>query len=118
MSVLVLTDDLIFSAKIEAAARQSGVVICLVANPNQVNQALREKTFRRAIIDLNSSGDTAIGSVRTIHEQFPQLTILGYCPHVQVELQKQALAAGCSQVVARSVFVRQLPDLLSGKPAA
>ncbi len=112
--VLVLTDDLIFSTKIEASARQLGAVICLVANLNQLNQALREKTFRRAIIDLNSSNDTAIDGVRSIHEQLPHLPILGFCSHVQGELQKQALAAGCSQVVPRSVFVQQLPDLLMG----
>ncbi len=114
MSVLVLMDDLIFSTKIEAAARQLGVVICLVANPNQLNQALREKTFRLAIIDLNSSNDTAMDGVRSIHGQLPHLPILGFCSHVQRQLQKQALAAGCSRVVPRSVFVQQLPDLLMG----
>lgn len=118
MGVLVLTDDLVFSSKIEAAARQLGAAICLVAKPDQLDPALREKTLRLAIIDLNSSGGAAINSVRAIHGQLPHLPILGYCSHAQQELQKQALAAGCSQVVPRSVFVQQLPDLLAGKPAA
>lgn len=116
MNVLVLTEDLIFSSKIKAAASRCGTVVYMATDLNQLDQALREKTLHLAVVDLNSSKVSPLESVRAIRQALPQLPILGFCSHVQTELQQQALAAGCTRVLPRSIFARQLPDLLAAAP--
>jgi hypothetical protein len=39
--------------------------------------------------------------------------LLGFFSHVEVELQRQALAAGYDRVVPRSVFARDLGQILT-----
>jgi hypothetical protein len=42
-----------------------------------------------------------------------QARLLGFFSHVEVELQRQALAAGYQEVIPRSVFARDLAQILS-----
>ncbi len=39
--------------------------------------------------------------------------VIGFGPHVDRELLAAAEAAGCDEVLARSVFFRRLPDLVA-----
>ncbi len=39
-------------------------------------------------------------------------TVIGFGPHVDSELHRQASEIGYSEVLARSVFFKRLPDLL------
>ena len=112
MEILGITDDLIFSSKIESAAIQLGVPVRLIASPSRLPEALAGKMYRLILVDLNLSNGVSIDIVRTLRSQLPQAPIVGYCSHVQIELQEQALQAGCTQVLPRSAFVRQLPELL------
>ena len=114
MSVLVLTDDLIFSSKIEAAAKALNQTLLLISKPSQFDEALKSAQISVALVDLHSFQDAAIESVRRIRSRFPQARITGCCSHVQTELQRQAREAGCTWVLPRSVFVQQLPSLISG----
>ena len=41
--------------------------------------------------------------------------IVAYAPHVDDAAQGAALAAGCTEVLARSVFFRRLPHLVAGR---
>jgi hypothetical protein len=41
--------------------------------------------------------------------------IVGYAPHVDDAAQGAALAAGCTEVLPRSVFFRRLPHLVAGR---
>jgi hypothetical protein len=41
--------------------------------------------------------------------------IVGYAPHVDDAAQGAALAAGCTEVLARSVFFHRLPHLVAGQ---
>ena len=42
--------------------------------------------------------------------------IIGYAPHVDDTAQGAALAAGCTEVLARSVFFHRLPHLIGQHP--
>jgi hypothetical protein len=41
--------------------------------------------------------------------------IVGYAPHVDDAARSAALAAGCTEVLARSVFFHRLPQLIAGQ---
>ena len=108
--ILAIVDDLIFRAKLQAAAAQRGSPLTVVKDPSE---ALRSgQSWSRVLIDLNLSQGDPLTMIRQIRHVDATVSIIGYCSHVQQELQQQALEAGCTTVLPRSVFVQQLPQLL------
>ena len=109
--ILAIVDDLLFRGKLEAAASHLGVPLTIAAD---ADQALRNgASWSRVLIDLNLSRGDALAIVRHLRAAHPDTPLIGYCSHVQQELQQQAIEAGCTAVLARSAFVQQLPELLS-----
>ncbi len=109
--ILAVVDDLIFQAKLEAAAAHLGTPLTIVADAERARPSGQE--WSRVLIDLNLSGGDALAMVRQLRQAHPDLPVIGYCSHIQHDLQQQALEAGCTTVLPRSAFVQQLPELLS-----
>jgi len=109
--ILAIVDDLIFRTKLEAAAAQLGIPLTIASD---AGQALRNgQPWSRVLIDLNLSRGDALAIIRDLRATHPGTPVIGYCSHVQHDLQRQALEAGCTTVLPRSAFVQQLPELLS-----
>ena len=108
--ILSIVDDLLFQAKLEAAAAQLEVPLTIIADASAVPR--NGQSWSRALIDLNLSRGDALVIIRELRAAHPSLPVVGYCSHVQQDLQQQALEAGCTTVLARSAFVQQLPQLL------
>ncbi len=109
--ILAIVDDLLFRSKLEAVAAQLGtsLTIAMDAGPT-----LRPGSqWSRVLIDLNLSHGDALAMVRDLRAAHPGMPVIGYCSHVQYDLQQHALEAGCTRVLPRSAFVQQLPELLS-----
>lgn len=109
--VLAIVDDLLFRGKLEAAAAQLGTPLTIAED---AQPALRPGPgVSRVLIDVNLSCGDALAMIRALRRAHPSLPVIGYCSHVQEDLRRQALEAGCTAVLPRSAFVRQLPELLS-----
>ena len=114
--VIVGVDDLMFRSRISTAAKGLGVEIRFARSPEAILEAARAVAPRLVILDLNSAGvrplealallkgDPAVANVPTV----------GFVSHVQADLIAAAREAGVGQVLARSAFVAQLPQLLQG----
>ena len=105
--ILAIVDDLLFRAKLEAVAGQLGAPLKVATGLPENGQA-----FSRILIDLNLSRGDALAIIRALKAAHPEIPLVGYCSHVQQDLQQQALEAGCTVVLPRSTFVQQLPELL------
>jgi CheY-like chemotaxis protein len=115
--IVVGVDDLMFSSRISTAAKGLGVEIKFARSPQAIVAAVKATSARLVILDLNSQrvqpldavaalkADPALAAVRTV----------GFVSHVQADLISQARDAGVDQVLARSAFVTQLPELLQEK---
>ena len=109
--ILAIVDDVIFRGKLEAAAAQLGSPLAIAED---ADRALRPGSgWSRVLIDLNLSCGDSLAMIRTLRQAHPDIPVIGYCSHIQEDLQKQALEAGCTTVLPRSAFVQQLPELLS-----
>lgn len=108
--ILAIVDDLIFRGKLEAAATQLGTPLTLAADAGGAPG--NGQRWSRVLIDLNLSRADALAVIRELRVAHPDVPIVGYCSHVQQDLQQQALAAGCTVVLPRSAFIQQLPALL------
>ncbi len=109
--ILAIVDDLLFRGKLEAAATQLGVPLTVTADASSVPRS--GQPWRRVLIDLNLSCGDALAMIRQLRAAHPGLPVIGYCSHVQHDLQQHALEVGCTAVLPRSAFVQQLPELLS-----
>ena len=104
-------DDLLFQAKIQAAAASLGVEVRIAKTFAHARGAWSDPAA--VIVDLNFTGADPLEMVRALRLQRPAVPIIGYGSHVQAELLAQARAAGCTTVLPRSAFVQQLPRLLA-----
>jgi CheY-like chemotaxis protein len=113
MSVLIVVDDLIFLSKIQQTAKLVGASVEVV-EPRKLPTRITQASVHAIILDLNHRSGTAVEVLRALKSDpvAASIPVLGFISHVQTELATAARAAGCDQVLARSSFSAQLPDIL------
>lgn len=104
-TVLVLCDDLLFWSKIQGAARAAGVA---VARTSAASPVPRE--VRRVLVDLQATSADPFAEPSRWRDG-PEL--VAFASHVDLAAQERARRAGFHRVLARSAFVRELPELLT-----
>ena len=109
--ILAVVDDMIFRGKLAAAAAQLGTPLTIAEDADRAQRP--GQGWSRVLIDLNLSRGDALAMIRHLRQTDPDIPVIGYCSHIQKDLQQQALAAGCTQVLPRSQFVEHLAELLS-----
>jgi CheY-like chemotaxis protein len=114
--VIVAVDDLMFASRISSAAKALGVEIAFARSPEAIVEAVRTKAPRLVIFDLNSVKVRPLEAVAALRADpaLASVPTVGFVSHVQTDLIAQARQAGVGQVMARSAFVTQLPQLLQG----
>jgi DNA-binding NarL/FixJ family response regulator len=114
MPVLVAVDDLLFSSKIRATAKQAGVPIVFARSPEEILQQAKALRPALAIFDLNSGKTDPISTIAALKADPDTAGIhaLGFASHVHVELIAAAKQAGADDVLPRSAFAAKLPDIL------
>jgi len=112
-TVVALVDDLFFLAKIRETAKVIGVNV-VTCDTRRGAAAIAEAEPAAIFLDLNSRSMPAVDWIRTLKADpaTKGIRITGFVSHVQEELISDARAAGCDQVLARSAFTQQLPNLL------
>ena len=114
-SVIAVVDDMFFASKIRATAEASGVEISFARSRDAVIDKVREIKPALVVIDLHNQKVDPVGLAADLKsdQQTAEVPLLGFFSHVQTDLQKNALAAGFDHVLPRSVFARDLPQILS-----
>src|SRR4051794_30874617 len=105
--VFVLTGDLFFRAKIEETAKQLGL-----ARPLPLADASKAAG---ALVLLELGPRTPVEKVGEILAAAPGVRVIAFGSHVDTATLDRARALGASEVMARSRFVRELPEILKGK---
>lgn len=113
-TVVLIVDDLMFLPKLEGNLKALGYRSLAATNDTDLSRALFTAPVL-AIVDLFSQGFNWEKLVRLIKgpgKKATHVPVLGFGPHVDLELRQRALAAGCTAVVGRSAIVSQLPHLI------
>lgn len=113
--VISVVDDMFFASKIRAVAEAVGAEISSPRSPEAIVSKARETKPRLIVIDLHNQRIDPLTLARELKsdEELRGIRLIGFFSHVETELQRNALAAGFDQVVPRSVFARDLPQILS-----
>jgi DNA-binding NarL/FixJ family response regulator len=111
--VIAVVDDMFFASKIRAVAEAVGTEVSFPRSKEALMQKVRETKPRLVIVDLHNQKIDP----NELAKELKGIRLLGFFSHVQTELQRNAIAAGFDQVIPRSVFARDLPQILAADDA-
>lgn len=115
--ILAVLDDLMFTSKIRTTAGQLGVDVAFARSADAALAEMRKAPPALVILDLNNPRTSPLAIVANM-KQDPALAgipTVGYASHVQTDVIEAARQAGVGQVLARSAFTAQLPQLLGAR---
>jgi CheY-like chemotaxis protein len=113
---LALIDDLFFHAKVAETARQLGVELHIFTAPEPMLAEIEKEAPKLVMLDLNARAD-AVGAIARVKQAAAraggEIAVIAFLSHVQTELAERAKAAGCEEVMPRSLFTRNLATILA-----
>lgn len=114
--VVAWAADLIFGARIRAAAETGGTPLRLVRNEDELLATVRSERPGLVVIDLEARGDpvSAIGKLKADPDT-TAVPVLAYASHVKEDALAGARASGADRVLARGAFARDLSAILAGE---
>lgn len=113
-TVVAVIDDLFFQAKVRTILQHLGLAADIIPDGRRLQARLQGGVPALVIIDLTLRSGDATSLIRDLRatEHGRSVPILAFGSHVAVEVQKEALQAGASQVVTKSAFAKRLPQLV------
>jgi DNA-binding NarL/FixJ family response regulator len=110
--VLAFVNDLFFQAKILETAKQVGVEVRTFTARDALLAEIVKHPPKLVIVDLNA-GNKPLEVIESVRHAAPELPVIAFLSHVQVELAQRASAAGSSKVMPRSQFTHELATILA-----
>lgn len=113
--VLAMVDDLMFSSKIRAAAKQLDVPLTFARSREAALTELAQSKPGVVILDLNGSRMDPLGTVAAMKadSSLAGIPTVAFVSHVHTDLIDAARRAGVDEVMPRSAFFVQLADILA-----
>jgi len=114
LSILVGLEDLWFRTKIADTAARLGDLADFVSTAEEFWDRVHKVRPSLIILDLGAPTLDPLVLIQALKldPALYRIPILGYVAHVNTEVRRRALAAGCDEVAARSAFSRRLPAFL------
>jgi DNA-binding NtrC family response regulator len=114
MRILALTPDLFFSTRIRSALERAGHAIRVVdtSDTDEIEEAIASLSPALAILDIGASGWEWEAVLQELRDSEPDLPILAFGSHMNVEATRRAQELGATRVVAKSEFVNNMLNLV------
>lgn len=114
MHGILLSDDLIFTSRIQATARANGLKVAAARTIEQFRSLASVSRPEGVILDLHHAQlelPALLSEMQAVWGALPR--IVGYGSHVDAERLRMARKAGCDLVMPRSQFVEQLESRIT-----
>lgn len=113
-TILVVVDDLFFSAKIGETIRHLGGMPRFAAEASEIPVESEDGPPAAIIVDLDLSRTDAVGLISHLKagEATRDVPMMAYGRHTRPEAFVRAREAGCERAVPRSEFVKRLPEFV------
>jgi DNA-binding NarL/FixJ family response regulator len=110
---LLLSRDLIFTAKVAGTARALGQLVTTAGNAALAEALIEHWRPRVVFIDL-AAGDLVKPDALAAYKRLaPEAPFIAFGSHVDTAALQAARDAGCDQVMPRSRFTQELPGLIA-----
>jgi PleD family two-component response regulator len=113
--ILAILDDLLFTSKIRATAKQIGATLSVAKSHDAALAEMRAQAPALVIFDLNNPRTAPLTIVADMKADpsLASIHTVGFVSHVQTDLIDAARKAGVDDVMARSMFAERLPQILA-----
>ncbi len=107
-----------FASKIRATAESVGVELTFLRSIEKLIEKAREAKPALIVVDLHNTklDPMALATDLKSDDELRAIPLLGFFSHVHTDLQRSAVAAGFDKVIPRSVFARDLGQILTTTP--
>jgi len=109
--VVAYMDDLFFQMKLAETAKHLGLEVKVATNAESLLQLL-DPPPQLVIMELNARSQP-LAAMQQLRSALPQLRVIGFLSHVQTDLAEQVKTAGFDEIMPRSKFSLNLPDILA-----
>lgn len=115
-TVIAAVDDMFFASKIRATAKALGMVVSFPRTLTALISLADDEPPDLFVVDLHNTRLDPIELARQVKssDSLKPVPLLGFFSHVNVDLQRQAIEAGYDEVLPRSLFARDLANILAG----
>lgn len=112
--VAALVQDLFFASKISETLRHLQRPCVIAPRWDGLEQQVRAQQAAMVLVDLGRNPSDAIEAVRRLRAapDLAALPVVAFGSHRDIETRERALAAGCTEVVANSKLVADLPGIV------
>jgi CheY-like chemotaxis protein len=113
-TILAVVDDLMFGSRIRGAAQHAGVNVVFVRATADL--LARAAGAELVLLDLETRWLDAPAAITALKAAAATaaVPVVAFGPHVAADALTAARLAGADRVLARSAFVKLLPELLRG----
>jgi PleD family two-component response regulator len=111
--VLAVVDDLLFTVKINDAAKRAGLDAQFLKSEKDLLDKAEENPLL-IILDLNATSVHPLNLISKLkgNGDLKNVSVIGFLSHVQGELKQKAQEAGANMVMTRSAFSQNLQQIL------
>lgn len=110
--ILVLVDDLFFHTKMLETAKHLGVEMKSFTTGEALLDEMDKQQAKLVIVDLNAH-QSPLETVASLRAGDSEIPIIAFFSHVQTDLGIRARDAGCTEVMPRSKFTKQLAAIFT-----
>lgn len=109
-TAVALVTDLMFATKIRSTGEAVGTPVQTVRSIEKLVESAADVGL--VIVDMNAAGVDPAEAIRAVRAQHPERHVVAFLSHVQHELATAAKEAGAHEVMPRSKFASELPEIL------
>ena len=115
--VTAAVDDMFFASKIRETAKALGMIVNFPRGKDVLLDTIKQDIPHLIVVDLHTRKLNAFELAMELKadEKLKPIPLLGFYSHVETETQRQALQAGYDEVLPRSLFFRELANILAGE---
>lgn len=116
-TVVAVVDDMFFVSKIRATGKALGMIVKFPRTAAAFRTIINNERPVLFIVDLHNEKMNPFDVANEVkqNETLKGIPLLGFFSHVQVELQRRAREAGYDDILPRSLFARDLANILAGE---
>jgi len=108
--IFALVDDIFFQSKMMETAKQVSAEMKSFAAGDTLLAELERQKPKLVVVDLNAR-QSPMETIAAIRAREANIRIVAFFSHVQTELANRARQAGCTEVMPRSKFTRDLATI-------
>lgn len=110
--IFAFVDDIFFQAKMMETAKQASIEMKSFSTGELLLAEFEKQQPKLVVVDLNAR-QSPMEVIAAVRARLAGIRVIGFFSHVQTELAQRARDAGCTEVMPRSKFTKELAAIFS-----